>query len=401
MLVFGFSLLITASFMGEANNNAAKSKSRRVYIGYMGALRTQDGAPRSDHAELLGLLMRRKKNPVLHIYNNSFSGFAARLSEKEAKSIALRDGVVSVFPDRVLKLDTTRSWDFLKSQHNAGVKFDLTPTSSPSISNKPSSRAYNAIIGIIDSVEFGRNLPVSMIRLWAQFHQVGRVYAWKTKNIIRPRVIAKVIGARSYDNPDEPGYIVTARDENGHGTHVSSIAAGRPVPGASYYGVANGTARGGAPDARIAVYRVCGADGGCLQSAILKAFDDAISDGVDVISQSFSSPPEEEDRFDFFNDASAIGAFHAVEAGITVVTSAGNYGPFSETVANVAPWVLTVAATTIDRDFEAKVVLGGNMVIKGGSINFSNLSRSAVYPLINGRSAQSTSIQLDLGFNAR
>ncbi|KAL6506693.1 hypothetical protein OROHE_022525 [Orobanche hederae] len=193
----------------------------------------------------------------------------------------------------------------------------------------------------------------------------------------------KVIGARFYDNPDEPGYIITARDEIGHGTHVSSIATGRPVPGASYYGVANGTARGGAPDARIAVYRTM-----------------QLPDGVDVISQSLSSPPEEEDRLDFFNDASAIGAFHAVEAGITVVSSAGNYGPFSETVANVAPWVLTVAATTIDRDFEAKVVLGGNMVIKGGSINFSNLNRSPVYPLINGRSAQSASIQLDLGFNA-
>ncbi|KAG5250299.1 CO(2)-response secreted protease [Salix suchowensis] len=47
----------------------------------------------------------------------------------------------------------------------------------------------------------------------------------------------------------------------------------------------------------------------------------------------------------------AIRAFHAVENGITVVCSAGNEGPTKETDTNVAPWILTVAATTIDWKF--------------------------------------------------
>ncbi|GFP97716.1 co(2)-response secreted protease [Phtheirospermum japonicum] len=292
----GFNILLIVSFLGEANTN-------KVYIVYMGA--SPIGAPTNYHAQLMSELMKRKKNPVVHTYNKSFVGFAARLSEEEAKSIARRPGVVSVFPDRVLQLQTTRS---------------------------------------------------------------------------------KVIGARYYVDPDETGYIVTPRDEDGHGTHVASTAAGRHVwGGASYYGLAQGIPRGGSPCSRIAMYRVCGYGGGCQGAGVLKAFDDAIADGVDVISISLAHLPGETD---FTTDPIAIGSFHSVEKGITVVASAGNSGSASKTVVNVAPWILTVAATTIDRDFVADVVLGGNIkVIKGGGINFSGLRKSAVYPLTDGFSA--------------
>ena len=47
-----------------------------------------------------------------------------------------------------------------------------------------------------------------------------------------------------------------------------------------------GTARGGVPLARIAVFKVCWSDG-CDDAGALKAFDDAIADGVDIISASF------------------------------------------------------------------------------------------------------------------
>lgn len=43
----------------------------------------------------------------------------------------------------------------------------------------------------------------------------------------------------------------------GHGTHVASTAAGSEVQGVSYYGLAEGTAKGGSPGSRIAMYRVC------------------------------------------------------------------------------------------------------------------------------------------------
>lgn len=147
----------------------------------------------------------------------------------------------------------------------------------------------------------------------------------------------------------------------GHGTHVASTAGGSTVATASYYGLATGTAKGGSPGSRIAIYKVCSTNG-CRGSAILAAFEDAITDGVDVLSLSLGSPSIL--RPNLMSDPIAIGAFHAVESGITVVCSAGNDGPSSTTVVNTAPWILTVAASTIDRDFQSNVVLGGNKVIK-------------------------------------
>lgn len=195
----------------------------------------------------------------------------------------------------------------------------------------------------------------------------------------------------------------------GHGSHVSSTAAGSAVENASYYGVASGTAKGGSPNARIAMYKVCN-PGGCTGSSILAAFDDAIADGVDVLSLSLGAPSYA--RIELNTDPIAIGAFHAVEQGILVICSAGNDGPDGGTVVNTAPWIMTVAANTIDRDLESDVVLGGNKVIKvndiiihrtttcsgllirtlidfqGEGIHFGNVSKSPVYPLIHGKSAK-------------
>ncbi|KAG9148514.1 hypothetical protein Leryth_025575 [Lithospermum erythrorhizon] len=197
----------------------------------------------------------------------------------------------------------------------------------------------------------------------------------------------KLIGARFYNDSESSSQgDGSPRDENGHGTHVASTAAGRPVSNASYYGLATGTAKGGSPMSRIAVYRVC-TPNGCRGSSILKAFDDAISDGVDVLSLSLGASGGFEPSFS--NDPIAIGSFHSVEKGITVVCSAGNDGPYAKSVVNVAPWILTVAATTIDRDFETDIVLGGNKVIKGGGISFCNIQSSPAYPLLYGSSAKS------------
>lgn len=183
----------------------------------------------------------------------------------------------------------------------------------------------------------------------------------------------KIIGARWYVdglvaafgqqlNLSSFGEIVSARDAEGHGTHVSSTAAGTFVGNVSYDGVGVGTARGGAPRARLAIYKVCWAvgNGACTSADILKGFDDAINDGVHVLTLSIgaSSLPlyaEVDGR-----DAIAIGSFHAVQRGITVVCGAGNNGPSQQTVKNIAPWIITVAASTMDRAFKTQIILGNN-----------------------------------------
>ncbi|KDO84931.1 hypothetical protein CISIN_1g004113mg [Citrus sinensis] len=215
-----------------------------------------------------------------------------------------------------------------------------------------------------------------MTKIWVQFQHGGKELAMPETTTYPSAAIEDDVVA----NGQSP------RDMVGHGTHVASTAAGQAVQGASYYGLAAGTAIGGSPGSRIAVYRVCSPEYGCTGSNILAAFDDAIADGVDVLSLSLGGSAGIVRPLT--DDPIALGAFHAVEHGITVVCSAGNDGPSSGSVVNFAPWIFTVAASTIDRDFESDIVLGGNKVIKGESINFSNLQKSPVYPLIYAKSAK-------------
>lgn len=115
----------------------------------------------------------------------------------------------------------------------------------------------------------------------------------------------------------------------------------------------NGTAKGGSPKARVAAYKVCWGEDGCYNADILAGFEAAIHDGVDVISVSLGGGVQ-----DYNNDVIAIGAFHAMQKGIVVVCSAGNSGPGPSTVTNIAPWIITVGASTIDRQFQTWVELG-------------------------------------------
>jgi subtilisin family serine protease len=143
----------------------------------------------------------------------------------------------------------------------------------------------------------------------------------------------------------------TPRDTGGHDTHTLSTIAGSPSPAASMFGFGNGTAIGGSPRAHVAAYRVC-----CppvhgsrfFDADILAAFDAAIHDGVHVLSLSFGGKPG-----DYFNDGIAIGSFHAVRRGITVVCSARNSGPGLGIVSKVAPWIVTTGASTMDREFSS------------------------------------------------
>lgn len=148
----------------------------------------------------------------------------------------------------------------------------------------------------------------------------------------------------------------SARDSFGHGSHTSSIAAGRYVENMNYKGLAAGGARGGAPMARIAVYKTCW-DSGCYDVDLLAAFDDAIRDGVNILSMSLGPDAP---QGDYFSDAISVGSFHAASHGILVVASAGNQGrPASAT--NLAPWMLTVAASSTDRDFTSDIILDDHL----------------------------------------
>ncbi|KAE9610142.1 putative tripeptidyl-peptidase II [Lupinus albus] len=201
----------------------------------------------------------------------------------------------------------------------------------------------------------------------------------------------KLIGARrfykgyqAHNRNDKNVTFNTARDDSGHGSHTLSTAGGNFVASASVFGNGNGTARGGAPKSHVATYKVCWSEGGyCYDEDILAAFDAAISDGVDVVSASLSG-----ENTEFFESGMSIGAFHAVANGIIVVCAGGNDGPDPQTVANVEPWTLTVAASTIDREYANYVKLGNNKVLKGLSLSEFGLPSDKLYPLVNAENAK-------------
>ncbi|CAL9186972.1 unnamed protein product, partial [Musa hybrid cultivar] len=151
---------------------------------------------------------------------------------------------------------------------------------------------------------------------------------------------------------------------------TASTVAGRVVRNVSALGgFAWGTATGGAPLARLAIYKVCwpipgpnpNIENTCFDADMLAAFDDAIADGVHVISMSIGATGEQPE---YSQDSMAIGALHAAKRDIVVVCSAGNDGPGPATVTNLAPWTITVGASSVDRAFDSLVLLGNGVTIK-------------------------------------
>ncbi|XP_068667727.1 cucumisin-like [Aristolochia californica] len=336
----------------------------------MGELPKGDLSAESLHNVILEqVLGSRASDSLVYSYKRSLNGFAAKLSEEEAKKISEMEGVVSVIPSKMHQLHTTRSWDFM----------GFTKTVKRSVTES------DLIVGMLDTGIWPESKSFSDKRYGSppsKWKGICQSPANLTCN-------NKIVGARYYHSGEfEPGEFNSPRDSEGHGSHTSSTVAGIQSDSVSLEGLGAGTARGGVPSARIAVYKVCWSFG-CTSEDILAAFDDAIADGVDIISISLGGGPTE-----YFEDIIAIGAFHAMKNGILTSMSAGNSGPDPESVSNAAPWALTVAASTIDRHFVTNVVLGNGQTYQGVSINTFSLKTSQ-YSLIYGGSAPNKSAGYD------
>ncbi|KAH0468130.1 hypothetical protein IEQ34_003163 [Dendrobium chrysotoxum] len=170
----------------------------------------------------------------------------------------------------------------------------------------------------------------------------------------------KVIGAKAFYQ----GYHPSPEDTNGHGTHVAGIAAGNFVEDANILGMAKGDpASGMAPMAHLSIYKVCFFNEGCYGANIYAAIDQAIKDGVDIISMSLSGGHTAK----LYEDSISRGSMAAIQHGIIPVASAGNAGPNTGTLSHSAPWVLTVGASTTDRRIASIVKLGDNRTFLGES----------------------------------
>ncbi|RVW14926.1 Subtilisin-like protease SBT3.6 [Vitis vinifera] len=308
-----------------------------VHIVYLGDRQNSDPRLVTDsHHDILA--------SVLGSYKHGFSGFAAKLTDSQAQKVADLPGVVHVIPNRLHKLQTTRSWDYL------GLS-----SQSPSNLLHETNMGGGIIIGLLDTGV----CPESEVFNDEGFgpipsHWKGGCVSGELFNATTD-CNRKLIGARWYidgflaDNEqpsnttENPDYL-SPRDSIGHGTHTSTIASGSFLVNASYQGLGLGIVRGGAPRARIAMYKVC-----------WNVAAGQLSLGSDI--PLFSEVDE--------RDGIAIGSFHAVAKGMTVVCGASTDGLLLSPVQNTAPWILTVAASTIDRSFPTPITLGNNVTILG------------------------------------
>ncbi|XP_010322825.1 subtilisin-like protease SBT1.4 [Solanum lycopersicum] len=309
---------------------------------------------------------------ILYTYERAAVGFSARLTAGQADQLRRVPGVISVIPDQVRYPHTTHTPTFLKLADSFGLWPD-------------SDYADDVIVGVLDT------------GIWPErpsFSDEGLSpvpAGWKGKCVTGPgfprsSCNRKIIGARMFykgyeasQGPmDESKEAKSPRDTEGHGTHTASTAAGSLVANASFYQYAKGEARGMAIKARIAAYKICWKTG-CFDSDILAAMDQAVDDGVHVISLSVGAngyAPH------YLHDSIAIGAFGASEHGVLVSCSAGNSGPGPYTAVNIAPWILTVGASTIDREFPADVILGDDRVFGGVSLYAGNPLNDSKLPVV-------------------
>ncbi|KAL3618696.1 hypothetical protein CASFOL_037515 [Castilleja foliolosa] len=298
-------------------------------------------------------------NPQFHYaYDTIISGFSAKLSKKHLESLKEVDGFVHASRDKLRTLQTTHSPQFLGLRKGQGLW-------------SAKNLASDVIIGLVDTGiwpehksfnDWGLS-PVSSH--WKGECQAGTNFTASNCN-------RKLIGAAAFFKAyeSENGRINetydyrSARDSFGHGTHTASTAGGNLVGDANIFGVANGTAAGMSYTARIAAYKAC-YQYGCFDSDVLAAMEQAVKDGVDVLSLSLAG-----EIVQYYDDALAVGAFGAIKKGVIVSTLAGNLGPNKSTVVNGAPWLMTVAASSTDRKFLAQVSLDDGSNFLGASLFF-------------------------------
>ncbi len=309
----------------------------------------------------------------LHSYRYAFNGFAAVLTADQVSRLR-RDPMVSrIWVDTEQRLQTTNSAVFLGLENQSGglradlklrgegiivavIDSGITP-GHPSLDDTKalipqrcqSDWAEASWLGLFLCGAVRRNPPLeSLFDPPDDFHgacEGGEGFEPTDCN-------NKLVGARFYidgflsRNALDPGEFVSPRDADGHGTHIATTIAGNEVT-ADLFGIRIGRISGIAPSARVAAYKACWLKpdeirASCNTSDLVRAIDDAVADGADIINYSVGNLEAGLDAPD------SIALLNALEAGVFSVVAAGNDGPARATIGSPAgaPWVLTVAAST-------------------------------------------------------
>ncbi len=317
-------------------------------------------------------------NSKIYSYRYSVNGFAARLTAAQVSRLAQSAEVQRVWQDTDQKLRTNNSAIFLGLQDpEGGLRADLglrgegvvigiidsgvapqhpslldTEDRTPRACRSDWSRA--SLLGLWLCTGYRRNPPTVLV----YDPPVGFTGACETGPGFEPSACNnKVVGARFYldgflaQHELDPNEFRSPKDADGHGTHLATIVAGNSVD-ASLLGTRVARVSGIAPRARVAIYKACWLKPGdseatCTTSDLVRAIDDAVADGVDLINYSIGAVETDLDAPD------DLALLDALDAGVLTVVAAGNDGPTRGTIGSPssAPWVLTSAASTQQGEF--------------------------------------------------
>lgn len=394
----GIDGVAATSLFASKNSNSTgngklntKSLASKQYTSYL-------AGKQSEH-QLHASLKLKRPIETLTSYQVVLNGYATQLSPSEAILVSQLPGVKAVTPSGVSYLES-----------DSGPGFIGATKAWQGTLNYEGSKGEGMILGVIDSGIASFLEPVldksSLTTLEGlppfnpSFADIGGDgYDHENPRATDPNAESLYVG----DCVDQPGWcndkligvwafgslatdIVnrstsdarseTGQDTHGHGTHVASTAAGNVVKNVQTQGEIGGPLTdiyphsfvypemsGVAPHANIISYQTCDKSGSCDNFLAIAAIEQAVKDGVDVINYSVGGAA----ALPWYHWVS-LAYLNAREAGVHVATSAGNNGNFGkQTVKSPgnAPWIVSVAASSHDRGFNAKTA-----TLSGGSSSF-------------------------------
>ena len=258
------------------------------------------------------LALEAAQATVLDSVDTVANALFVQVSDAQAGALAAMPGVKRVLPERRFKLlldravalhKVTEAWSQIgDDKAGAGVKIAIIDTG---IDQTHPGFADDSLV-----------MPEGFPKVNAASH-----VSFATNKVIAARSYVSLL---PYRDPD-----TTPQDHVGHGTALAMIAAGvrNAGPLATIQGVAS--------KAFLGSYKVFGTPGyndSASDSAILKAMDDAVADGMDIINLSLGD--------DFAprlaDDIDVDAVERAVRAGVIVVVAAGNNGPGLNTIGSPA-----------------------------------------------------------------
>ncbi|MGS0756419.1 S8 family serine peptidase, partial [Roseateles sp. GG27B] len=236
-------------------------------------------------------------------YRLALNGFAALLTDDEARLLKKNSGVAKISADTIQQPTTNFTPTFLGlDKPGSGLWAQL---------GGQAHAGEDIIIGMLDSgiwpesPSFADRVDANGVPTFDTGAGTAPAYGpppakWKGECVVAEGITAatcnnKLIGARFF--LASPSQVLdklefrSARDaveggKGGHGSHTTSTAGGNAHVPASSNGVALGSVSGMAPRARVAAYKVCWGNQGCASSSTIAAVEAAIADGVDVLNYS-------------------------------------------------------------------------------------------------------------------